>query len=294
MLKQLPAHVFSHLLLMASGYFMLAGCQSKPAQPQPSSSPRPLAAAPDSLAKPDTTRQETFTIAEIQTRLGVMKVKLYDNTPRHKAQFIQLAKSGFYDGTFFHRAIQGLMIQGGDANSKNNDPQDDGLGHAETQIPQEISPENIHKRGAVCAVALPETPDRSTGTQFYIIQGGDPISARILADQQDQVRMLTGKSNFTYTTEARRTYRAVGGAPWLDLQYTCFGEVVEGLSVLDRLAGLDTPRKLGEATEDPMLMDRPQNLRNTRMTIRIIEPAPVPDGTKNSVAANHNGVSVKR
>ncbi|MBL7978606.1 MAG: peptidylprolyl isomerase [Bacteroidetes Order II. Incertae sedis bacterium] len=227
----------------------------------------------------DTTATDPHHYAEITTPLGKMVVRLYEETPKHRDNFIKLATSGFYDGLFFHRVMSGLMIQGGDPNSKNNNPADDGLGGPGYVIDSEILPYSFHKRGEVCALQSAEVPGKSSGSQFYIVQGGEPIPKMILDDQEAQVRELTGLKEFRFSQEARRHYSRAGGAPWLDLQFSCFGEVVSGLSTIDRLAQLETPRTLGEAGSEPALLDRPRQIQKARMAVKMLAEFPK-DGIK--------------
>lgn len=127
---------------------------------------------------------------------------LYDRTPKHKANFIKLANEGFFNGTTFHRIINGFMIQGGDPNSKDKNPYNDGQGGPGYTIPNEIRPDLKHKKGALSAARMGDqvNPNReSSGSQFYIVQ-------------------------------------ADAGTPHLDGAYTVFGEVVKGLSVVDRIS----------------------------------------------------------
>ncbi|MEY3050703.1 MAG: hypothetical protein RLY31_488 [Bacteroidota bacterium] len=171
---------------------------------------------------------ETF--VRIQTDLGDIKIKLYDSTPLHKENFIKLVESGFFNGTLFHRVIPGFMIQGGDPDSKTAQPgQALGKGGPGYTIPAEIGAK--HFRGALAAARQPDevNPERqSSGCQFYIVQGG-PVPAA----QFDQFALNAG---YHYTPEERDYYIQYGGTPQLDFQYTVFGQVVEGLEVVDAIA----------------------------------------------------------
>lgn len=142
-------------------------------------------------------------VVTITTPQGTIRLVLFDATPLHKANFLKLAASGFYNGTTFHRVIPGFMIQGGDPNSKDADPTNDGAGTADaTLIPAEIRPELSHKRGAVAAARTPDfvNPQRqSSPSQFYIVQNPQ-------------------------------------GTPHLDGQYTVFGQVISGQEVVDQIA----------------------------------------------------------
>lgn len=142
-------------------------------------------------------------VVTISTPQGDIRLILFSQTPLHKANFLKLAESGFYTGTTFHRVIPGFMIQGGDPNSKDTDPNNDGEGAAnEKMIPAEIRPELRHKRGAVAAARTADfvNPQRmSSASQFYIVQNPQ-------------------------------------GTPHLDGQYTVFGQVISGQDVVDKIA----------------------------------------------------------
>jgi len=148
-------------------------------------------------------RSKKDKLVTISTSLGDIKLVLFDDTPKHKANFLKLAESGFYNGTTFHRVIPDFMIQGGDANSKDADPTNDGAGNPnDPTIPAEIRPEFKHKFGAVAAARQGDfvNPQRaSSSSQFYLVQN----------------------------------HR---GTPHLDGQYTVYGQVISGLDVLDKIA----------------------------------------------------------
>ncbi|QJX45997.1 peptidylprolyl isomerase [Hymenobacter taeanensis] len=139
----------------------------------------------------------------ISTAQGDIRLILFDQTPLHKANFLKLAQSGFYNGTTFHRIIPNFMIQGGDANSKDADPTNDGAGLPdEKRIPAEIRPELTHKYGAVAAARTGDmiNPQRaSSASQFYIVENHN-------------------------------------GTPHLNGAYTVFGQVISGLEVVDKIA----------------------------------------------------------
>lgn len=141
----------------------------------------------------------------IHTDLGDMKGILYNETPKHRDNFIKLAKSGFFDGTLFHRVIPGFMIQGGDPSSKGAQKgQQLGAGGPGYTVPAEFNPNLKHKKGALAAARLGDgqNPQKaSSGSQFYIVEGAN-------------------------------------GAHQLDNQYTVFGEVTEGLDVISKIAAV--------------------------------------------------------
>jgi peptidyl-prolyl cis-trans isomerase B (cyclophilin B) len=170
--------------------------------------------------------QESEPIVQISTTFGDIKIKLYNETPLHRDNFLELAKSGKYDGSVFHRVIRNFMIQGG--------------GSADLQtidgrpmIPAEFNPKFIHKKGALAAARTGDNvnPQRmSSGSQFYIVQGQKyPV---------DRVTQMSQRSGVQYTEEQKQVYADLGGTPHLDMQYTVFGEVIEGLDVVDKIAAV--------------------------------------------------------
>lgn len=163
-----------------------------------------------------------------------MKIALYDSTPLHKENFLKLAKEGYYDGTLFHRVIQGFMVQGGDPDSKGAPPNKPlGGGGPGYTIDAEIGA--YHFKGAVAAARRggPGNPEKkSSGSQFYIVQGK--------AVTEGQLNSLAQMKGITYSAEDVAKYEKLGGAPFLDADYTVFGEVIEGLDVIDKIAAVKT------------------------------------------------------
>ena len=171
-------------------------------------------------------------LVEIQTSKGNMLVKLYDETPQHRDNFMKLASEGFYDSLLFHRVIQGFMIQGGDPDSRGaRRGAALGMGGPGYQIPAEMTKELVHIKGALSAARTGDAvnPERkSSGSQFYIVQG-QPLS-------EDQLKMFERRKGISYTEEQQKIYMEQGGTPFLDMEYTVFGEVIEGLEVIDKIA----------------------------------------------------------
>lgn len=174
------------------------------------------------------------TLVEIETPFGTMTAKLYNGTPRHRANFIKLANQGYYDDLLWHRVIQGFMIQGGDPESRESLPDAQlGQGGPGYTVTAEIDPRYIHKKGALSAARLGDqvNPQRaSSGSQFYIVQG---------REQSEQSLQGFDQRN-AYSGAQKETYYSVGGTPMLDGQYTVFGEVIEGLDIIDKIAGVQT------------------------------------------------------
>jgi cyclophilin family peptidyl-prolyl cis-trans isomerase len=167
---------------------------------------------------------------KITTDSGIMIVRLYDSTPLHRDNFVKLVKSGFYDSLLFHRVIPGFMIQGGDPLSKNA-PAGVMLGNggADMQrIPAEFRPGLFHKKGALAAARDGNPEKASSACQFYIVEGA------ILSDSE--LDMLESRKGKKYSPEQRSIYKTIGGTPFLDQDYTVFGEVESGLDVVHKIA----------------------------------------------------------
>jgi cyclophilin family peptidyl-prolyl cis-trans isomerase len=166
--------------------------------------------------------------ATITTAQGKIELFLYDNTPKHRDNFVKLAKKHFYDSTLFHRVIPEFMIQGGDPDSKRAvSGAMLGEGDVGYRVPAEIKPGNIHKRG-VLAAARDNNPDKSSsGCQFYITVG-----KKYTAEQLDGIAKRTGQK---YTDAQKKIYETEGGTPHLDGNYTVYGEVISGMDVVDKI-----------------------------------------------------------
>lgn len=192
-------------------------------------------------AQDKTTKKQTMTKTEsaaeprvkISTSYGDMVIKLYNETPQHRDNFLKLAKEHFFDSLLFHRVIKGFMIQGGDPQSKHaSATQMLGNGDVGYTIPAEFNPKLIHKKGALAAARTENPKKESSGCQFYIVQGKPMSDAEL-----DQMQQHLG---ITYTPEQRNAYKTQGGTPFLDMNYTVFGEVVSGLDVIDKIAAVQT------------------------------------------------------
>ncbi len=177
---------------------------------------------------------ENSRIYTIETDYGIMKIKLLDSTPKHKENFIKLVKEKYYDGLLFHRVIQNMVIQGGDPDSRNAPPDAKlGIGGPGYEIPAEIGVP--HFKGMVAAARQGDilNPNKmSSGSQFYIVQGY-PIDDR-------ELDVIEKAKNIKYTPAQREKYKRLGGAPMLDKDYTVFGEIIEGLDALDKIAAVKT------------------------------------------------------
>jgi cyclophilin family peptidyl-prolyl cis-trans isomerase len=221
--------------------------------------------------------QDSTRLVLIETSYGNIKLKLYNETPLHRDNFIKLIEKKFYDSLLFHRVIQGFMIQGGDPDSRNS-------------LPPEFHPELFHKRGALAAARNPDEQNpgqESSGCQFYIVQGKvftdslltavtEPRITRMkafnkvcrseklkdllqLIEKRDKFREegntdsmktvnikidklteaeMRGITPYRFSQEQRKVYTTLGGAPHLDGSYTVFGEVAEGMDVVDKIAAV--------------------------------------------------------
>ena len=181
--------------------------------------------------------QEKETLVLIETDKGKIKVKLFDETPKHRDNFIKHVKEHLYDGLLFHRVIKQFMIQGGDINSKDA-PMDKHLGDGELDytLPAEfVYPQYFHRRGALCAARMPddENPEKaSSPNQFYIVTG------KYYTEME--LNKMEAEKGITLTEEQRKAYMLEGGAPYLDGNYTVFGQVIEGMKVVDKIQFVDT------------------------------------------------------
>lgn len=187
----------------------------------------------------------------IHTEYGDMKGVLYNETPKHRDNFMKIIKDGTLNGTLFHRVIKDFMIQGGDPDSRKAKPgQPLGMGDLGYTIPLEYVPAIIHKKGTLAAAATDNPEKASSACQFYIVQGKkfDP----------SQLDGLSARSGVKYTAQQKEIYKTIGGAPHLDGNYTVFGEITEGLDVLDKIAAVECDQN-----------NRP--LKDIKMTVKIVE-----------------------
>lgn len=233
---------------------------------------------------------EKETVLKIETSMGDIKVKLYNETPKHRDNFIKLAKDGTYNGTLFHRVIKDFMVQAGDSESKNA-PKGKMLGSGDVgyTVPAEfVYPKYFHKKGALSAARQGDEVNpkkESSGCQFYIVTGKVFNDSTLLnmeqqknqnkvteafnalaqkhmkeiykmrkANDQDGLYALQDtlfiqaeaeaakQPDFHFTPEQIKAYTTVGGTPHLDGEYTVFGEVVEGMDIVDKIQQVKTDR----------------------------------------------------
>lgn len=184
----------------------------------------------------------------VETKFGNMVFELSDLTPKHRDNFIELTEKAFFDDLLFHRVIKSFMIQGGDPESRNASPTKNlGGGGPGYQIPAEFNEELIHVKGALAAARMGDqvNPEKkSSGSQFYIVQGGE-----VNDNTLDRIESRTG---LIYTDEQRSSYLEMGGTPFLDGQYTVFGKMISGFDVLDKIA--DTETNPGDRPKEDVIM----------------------------------------
>ena len=194
----------------------------------------------------DTTRHEVL----LETDSGDIRIELFNETPKHRDNFLRLVRSGAYDGVLFHRVIKDFMIQTGDVGSKNAKPGEAVGDTPETYtVPAEICfPKLFHHRGALGAAREGDdvNPKReSSATQFYIVWG-----YKFTDGQLDKVQQRLNErtdSTVQLTPEVREAYKTVGGTPHLDGQYTVFGQVIQGLDIVDLIQ-----RQPGDKNDRPL------------------------------------------
>ncbi len=171
-------------------------------------------------------------LVEMKTTEGTMLIQLFDDTPLHRDNFIKLAETGYYKGLLFHRVINGFMIQGGDPDSRDAvQGKRLGMGGPNYKVPAEFSVNHVHIKGALAAARQGDAVNpkkESSGSQFYIVHG-KPVP-------ENQIQGLEFQKNIKYSEENKNLYTTVGGTPFLDMDYTVFGTVVEGLEVIDKIA----------------------------------------------------------
>lgn len=202
--------------------------QAKKAVPaKAAAAKKPAAKKPVAVKKP---AMDKSIRVKIVTDSGTLIVKLYDSTPLHRDNFVKLVKENFFDSLLFHRVIPEFMIQGGDPQSKNA-PAGTMLGNGGgdmQRIPAEFRQSLIHKKG-VLAAARDNNPERaSSACQFYLVEGKKWTDADL-----DGIERSIGKK---YTPQQREAYKTMGGTPFLDMNYTVFGEVESGMEVIHKIA----------------------------------------------------------
>lgn len=179
----------------------------------------------------------------LKTTSGDIVIELYNETPLHRDNFVKLVREGYYDGNLWHRVISDFMIQTGDSTTRHAVPGaevgDYDLGY---RIPAEFRfPKYFHKRGAVAAAreSDSENPERkSSASQFYIVWGYN-CGPRAMSNYQARVDSVM-HGTVKFSKEMRDYYWDNGGTPWLDGQYTVFGEVVKGIDTVSKIVYVAT------------------------------------------------------
>lgn len=192
----------------------------------------------------------------LETNLGVIRIALNDDTPVHRDNFLKLVSEGFYDGLLFHRVVKDYIIQAGDPESRNAPKGKKlGTGGPGYTLPAEIDwPYTYHVRGAVAMARDPDevNPERrSNGSQFYIVWGKYYIPSALQKVQPYVLEQTGGNVKFNY--EQTSKYEQYGGTPNLDGQYTVFGEVIDGLSVVKKIQKCATD-SLDRPLEDVIIL----------------------------------------
>lgn len=177
----------------------------------------------------------------IKTEYGDITMELFKNTPKHSENFMKLVEDDFYDSTLFHRIIPEFMIQGGDPESKNAAPGTPlGNGDIGYRVDAEINETNFHQYGALAAARDNNPEKASSGCQFYIVVG-----KKFTDEELDNIAKRTSR---TFTPEQREVYKTIGGTPHLDGNYTVFGQVTDGMDVVEKIVkeprnNMDRPNK---------------------------------------------------
>ncbi|MGI4751034.1 MAG: peptidylprolyl isomerase [Janthinobacterium lividum] len=188
----------------------------------------------------------------IKTSFGECLIRLYNETPKHRDNFIKLTKQGFYNGTLFHRVIQDFMIQGGDPASKKAKPGEAlGDGDVGYTVDAEFRDSLFHKKGVLAAARDDNPKKASSGCQFYLVEG-----KRFTDEQLDKLEQTRLKGRKIPLAQ-REWYKSVGGVPHLDQNYTVYGEIVSGIEMVDRIAAVKKDAK-----------NRP--LQNVPMTVTLL------------------------
>ena len=217
--------------------------------------------------------QTSTTEVLLETTMGNIRIALYDETPQHRDNFLKLTKMGSYDSLLFHRVIKDFMVQSGDIFSKNAKPgQLLGMGDYDyTQEPEFRLPKIFHRRGVVAAAREGDNknPERRSGaSQFYIVWGKIYDDRRLDYTQTKLDSITNGAVQLT--PEMREVYKTIGGTPHLDGQYTVFGEVTEGLDLVEKMQLVETDKN-----------DRPlEDIRILKATVtKDIPEVPKPKAT---------------
>lgn len=208
------------MLFCATLAFVLFACDSKPKDTDTDPAKGRITSGNARQALTEYAAQHRDSVAVIETPYGIIKLRLYSGTPLHRASFVRLIKSGFFDTASFYRLVPGMVVQGGHADKRRLRPEN-------YEVPFEADPKYYHKRGAL-GMAHRDGAKGSSPFDFYIVQGS------IMAG--DSVRAASKRTGLPLLSSQLRDYVTTGGAPHLDYFYTVFGEVTDGISVIDSIA----------------------------------------------------------
>ena len=190
----------------------------------------------------------------IKTSYGDCIIRLYNETPQHRDNFIKLVKQGLYNGTLFHRVIQNFMIQGGDPDSKDTTKAKPGaeLGNGDVgyTVPAEFRDSLFHKRGVLAAARDDNPKKASSGCQFYIVGG-----KRYTDGKLDTLEKAPRMNGHKFPAWQREWYKTTGGTPQLDQNYTVYGEVVFGIDMVDRIAAVKKDERDRPVVDVPMTVE---------------------------------------
>lgn len=206
---------------------------------------------------------------KIVTEKGEGVIRMYNETPKHRDNFVKLVQEGFYQDLLFHRVIQNFMIQGGDPDSRDAKPGDRlGSGGLDYRVPAEFHPDLFHKKG-VLAAARDNNPEKaSSSTQFYLAQGRKFTKAGL---DSMEINRLGGRK---IPTAHRQVYETIGGVPHLDQNYTVFGEMVIGMDLIDKIAAVKTDqydRPVEDQKMQMYLLNRRESI-NVERQLRGLKP----------------------
>lgn len=232
------------------------------------------------------TAQTKNTEVLFETTMGNIRIALYDETPQTRDNFLKITKMGIYDSLLIHRVIKDFMIQSGDTNSKHAKPgQVLGTGDFDYTTEAEFRlPQIFHRRGTVAMARESDkvNPERrSSACQFYIVWGKIYQDDRLLAKVQERLDSVT-QGTVKLTPEMIEIYKTIGGTPHLDGQYTVFGEVTEGLDIIEKISQVQTDKN-----------DRPlEDIRILKAT--VTKDLPQPKNTKQGTVKKNRKKSTKR
>lgn len=184
-------------------------------------------------------RSEKFYFVEINTNKGVIVVKLYNETPLHRDNFVKLCKTKFYNEILFHRVIKNFVIQAGDPESKSHEKGIElGEGDLKYKVLSEIIPGMYHRKGVLAAAREGDSvnPERASSSTHFYIAIGRVQTDEDLAKAQARINKANKTNDFKFSDEVVQTYKTTGGIPHLDTQYTIFGEVVKGLETAEKIS----------------------------------------------------------